>query len=228
MSTDVSISAICAATAGADFGAGLAEALVGGGERAVDGRKLAVEVADEPVAGRAEPLAAGFDRRVDALDLRCRCRAPLRRRCCTKRSPAAASSPSTTSIWLRSVFSTARPVSTSRSLAETRIASASLICRSRDSTTERPVPSSRSPAPTSALCASCSCELMARATVCPVWPRCSMTALERASSAVLTISAARSMRPVVLSAWLETRSTISSARLPRRLTSASPSTVTAL
>ena len=45
-------------------------------------------------------------------------------------------------------------------------------------------PSSRSPAPTSALCASCSCELMARATVWPVWPRCSMTAFDRASSAV--------------------------------------------
>ena len=78
------------------------------------------------------------------------------------------------------------------------------------------------------LCASCSCALMARATVCPVWPRCSITALERASSAVLTISAARSMRPVVLSAWLATSSTISSARLPSRWTSASPSTVTAL
>ena len=60
---------------GANFPAGLSEALVGRHQRAVDCRKLAIEVGDHPVAARAEPHVAGLDRRVDAVDL------PRRRSC---------------------------------------------------------------------------------------------------------------------------------------------------
>ena len=64
----------------AHFRAGLPEPLVGREERAVDRRKLAVEVGDEPVAARAEPLVAGFDgARRSARSAWRRC-APRRRR----------------------------------------------------------------------------------------------------------------------------------------------------
>ena len=79
ISTEVSIKRDLRGDARAHFSAGLAESLVSGKKRAVDRRKLTVQVGYEAVAARAELHVPGFDRGIDPLDLPRDARARRRR-----------------------------------------------------------------------------------------------------------------------------------------------------